>query len=123
MSKLKGKPIPHFSLTRRAGGFVFVSGQLPFDDDMQIVNGDIAVQTRQCLDNLNKALSNEGLSLADAIKITVWLTDPDDFHAFNATYAEYFPDLPPVRTTVGSMLMVAGAKIEMDAQAWAEASS
>nr|XP_061804791.1 protein DfrA-like [Nerophis lumbriciformis] len=113
------KLIPHFSLTRRAGGFVFVSGQLPFDEDMQIVEGDIVVQTRQCLSNLEGALKTEGLTLADAVKITVWLTQREDFPRFNETYAEYFPDLAPVRTTVGSSLMVPGALIEMDAQAWA----
>lgn len=114
MEKLK----PHFSLTRRAGGFVFVSGQLPFDEDMKIVEGDIALQTRRCLNNLNAALMTEGLTLADAVKITIWLTDPDDFSTFNSTYAEYFPTSPPVRTTIGSTLMVPGALIEMDAQAF-----
>lgn len=109
---------PHFSLTRRAGGFVFVSGQLPFDDNMQIVSGGIAAQTRRCLDLLNNAFESEGLSLSDAVKITVWLTDADDFWEFNDVYADYFPGLPPVRTTIGSTLMVPGAKVEMDAQAF-----
>ena len=112
------RPIPHFSTTRRAGDLVFVSGQLPFDDEGNIVAGDIVVQTRRCLDNVAAALATEGLSLADAVKVQVWLTDTADFAAFNATYAEYFPDSPPARTTVGSTLMVPGAKIEIDAQAW-----
>lgn len=111
--------MPHFSLTRRAGGFVFVSGQLPFDENMTIVDGGIEAQTRQCLENLRAALRQEGLALADTVKIMVWLDDADDFWAFNSAYAEYFTDNPPVRTTVGSTLTVPGAKIEMDAQAWA----
>lgn len=111
--------MPHFSLTRRAGGFVFVSGQLPFDKNMKIVEGGIEAQTRQCLENLQAALRQEGLSLADTAKIMVWLNDTGDFWAFNSAYAEFFPDNPPVRTTVGSTLAVPGAKIEMDAQAWA----
>jgi len=111
---------PHFSLTRHAGGFIFVSGQLPFDRNMDIVEGGIVRQTQQCLDNLQAAFQAEGASLADAVKIMVWLTDPEDFWTFNEAYAEYFPGLPPTRTTVGATLMVPGAKIEMDAQAWRE---
>ena len=108
---------PHFSLTRRAGGFVFVSGQLPFDSAGKIVDGEIARQTEQCLQNVQAAFESAGLSLADTIKITVWLTNPDDFWAFDEAYAGYFPGTPPVRTTVGAVLMVPGALIEMDAQA------
>ena len=108
---------PHFSLTRRAGGFVFVSGQLPFDSAGKIVDWDIARQTEQCLQNVQAAFESAGLSLADTIKITVWLTNPDDFWAFDEAYAGYFPGTPPVRTTVGAVLMVPGALIEMDAQA------
>lgn len=110
--------MPHFSLTRRAGGFVFVSGQLPFDDNMKIVDGGIEAQTRRCLENLEAALRQQRLGLADVVKVTVWLNDADDFWAFDAAYADYFPDTPPVRTTVGSTLTVPGAKVEMDAQAW-----
>ena len=109
---------PHFSLTRRAGDLVFVSGQLPVDENMNIVQGDITIQTRACLDNLTSALKTEGLTLKQVVKVTVWLTDPNDFPAFNETYAGYFPDSPPVRTTVGAELMVPGAKIEMDAHAF-----
>lgn len=113
------KPIPHFSLTRRAGDLVFVSGQLPFDSKMNIVGGSIVEQTQQCMDNLRRALETEGLTLAHVVKMSVWLTSPNDFVAFNKTYAGYFPEHPPVRTTVGSTLMVEGALIEVDAQAWA----
>ena len=113
---------PHFSLTRRAGGFVFVSGQLPFDSEGNIVDADIVRQTEQCLQNVKAAFEGEGLTLADAIKVTVWLTNPDDFWAFDEAYARFFPVTPPVRTTVGSVLMVPGALIEMDAQALIPAS-
>ena len=109
---------PHFSLTRRAGGFVFVSGQLAFDGNMTIVDGGIEAQTRQCLRNIEAALGTEGLGLADVVKVMVWLSDADDFWPFNSVYAEYFPESPPVRSTVGSTLMAPGAKIEMEAQAW-----
>ncbi len=109
---------PHFSLTRRAGGFVFVSGQLPFDESMRIVEGGIETQTRQCLDNLQAALITEGVGLTDIVKMMVWLANTDDFWVFNGAYAEYFPDTPPVRSTVGATLAVPGAKIEMEAMAW-----
>lgn len=110
--------MPHFSLTRRAGGFVFVSGQLAFDEDMHIVDGGIEEQTRRCLENLRSAFESEGVAMADVIKVMVWLAQEEDFWTFNDVYAEYFPEAPPVRSTVGSTLMAPGALIEMEAQAW-----
>jgi len=110
---------PHFSLTRRAGSFVFVSGQLAFDKDMKIVDGGIEAQTRQCVRNIESALHREGLALDDVVKVMVWLSDSDDFWSFNAAYAELFPYAPPARSTVGSTLMVPGAIIELEAKAWA----
>ncbi len=108
---------PHFSAARRAGDFVFVSGQLPFDNDMQIVSGDIVVQTQVVLNNIAVALATADCGLEDVVKTMVWLKDPDDFPGFNATYAEFFPNHPPARATVGSQLMVEGALIEIEAVA------
>jgi 2-iminobutanoate/2-iminopropanoate deaminase len=52
------------------------------------------------------------------VKNMVWLTDPADFPVFNRTYAEYFPEEPPARATVGTTLMVPGALIEIEAIAY-----
>ena len=110
--------VPHFSNTRRAGDFVFVSGQLPFTAPGEIVEGGIEEQVSQCLRNIDLALGTEGLSLSDVVKTMVWLTSPEDFPAFNETYARYFPGNPPARATVCSALMVPGARVEIEAVAF-----
>ena len=109
---------PHFTSAYRAGEFIFVSGQLPFDREMNIVKGGIEEQTRLVLRNIEQALVAVGSDLAHVAKTMVWLADPGDFPAFNATYAEFFPDNPPARATVGSTLMVPGALIEIEATAY-----
>lgn len=106
---------PHFSKALRAGEFIFVSGQLPFDADMKIVVGDVAVQTEVVITNIAQALEDVGAELRDVVKTTVWLANPADFPVFNATYAQFFADPPPARATVGSVLMVTGALVEIEA--------
>ena len=106
---------PHYSLTRSAGGLVFVSGRLAFGEEGRIVGDDIRTQTRRCLDNLAEALKGEGLSLADVVKTTVWITRAEDFAAFNEAYAEAFPTAPPARSTVCSALALPDALVEIEA--------
>ena len=114
MTQLK----PHFTPAYRAGDYIFVSGQLPFDADMRLVEGDITVQTRVVIENIGQALANVGSDLGRVVKTMVWLTDPSDFPEFNRTYAEYFPENAPARATVGTTLMVDGARIEIEALAY-----
>ena len=111
------KKKPHFSNAVRAGDFIFVSGQMPFDDDMNIVEGDVARQTVVVIDHIEAALVAMGAALSDVVKTTVWLVNPDDFSAFNAAYAQRFTEAPPARATVGSTLMVEGALVEIEAVA------
>ena len=111
-------PKPHVTPAKRAGDYIFVSGQLPFDENMKIIEGGIEAQTRQCIDHIAKALEEVGSDLKHVVKNMVWLTDPADFPAFNSTYAEAFPDDPPARATVGTVLMVPGALIEIEAIAY-----
>jgi reactive intermediate/imine deaminase len=101
----------------RAGDFVFVSGQVPVVDG-QIVPGGIAAETRAVLENVKKCLEMAGASMTDVVKTTVWLRDRDDFPAFNAAYAEYFPHEPPARSTAESRLMIDIA-VEIEAIAYA----
>jgi 2-iminobutanoate/2-iminopropanoate deaminase len=109
---------PHFTAAKRAGDYIFVSGQLPFDQDMKIVNGGIEIQTRVVINHIAQALEHIGSDLSHVVKTMVWLTNPDDFPAFNASYAEFFQENPPARATVGSTLMVTGALIEIEAIAF-----
>lgn len=110
-----GQPLP-FSPATQAGGFVFVSGQVAMDASGEIVPGGIVPQTHQTLANLTRILEQAGCSLADVVKVTVWLDDPRDFQAFNRVYSTYFQE-PPARSCVASALMV-DAKVEIDAIAY-----
>lgn len=88
-------PFP-FSKTVEVAGFIFLSGQIPIDADGQPVRGTIGEQTRQVLDSISATLDRAGASLADVVKVTVWLSDLALFAQFNEVYREYFsaPNLP-----------------------------
>jgi len=112
-----GTSIP-LSAAMRAGDFIFVSGQVPFDADFNIVGDDIETQTRAVLDRLKQTLAAAGCDLADVVKTTVWLTHVQDFGRFNAVYADYFGDAPPARSTVRADLMGPGLLVEIEAVAY-----
>lgn len=104
-------PALPFSKTRRAGGLMFLSGELPLAPDGSVPAG-IGAQTDLALERIAATLASQGLSLADVISCTVYLADKADFSAFNAAYARHFSDPLPVRTTVQAELML-DAKIEI----------
>ena len=106
-----------FSPAVSAGGFIFLSGQMAFGSDNKLRDGDITIQTRQVLDNIKSILAGIGLGMDAIVKNTVWLTDVEDFPAFNQAYALNFPESPPARSTVRSDLMLSGARIEIEALA------
>ena len=102
----------------RAGDFVFVSGQVPTDDNGAIVWGNVETQTRVVMEKLKTALGYAGGSLADVVKTTVYLVDARDFVGFNGVYSSYFePGRRPARTTVQSVLML-DIRVEIDAIAY-----
>jgi 2-iminobutanoate/2-iminopropanoate deaminase len=100
----------------RAGDFVFVSGQVPVVEG-KVVPGGISAETRTVLENVKKCLEMAGCELSDVVKTTVWLRDRDDFPAFNAAYAAFFPVNPPARSTAESRLMIDIA-VEIEAIAY-----
>lgn len=106
-----------FSKAVRAGDFVYVSGQVAFGSDGVLVAGAIEDQTRQTMRNIESVLKEAGCTLADVVKVNVWLDDARDFGRFNATYAEFFVSDAPARSTVESKLMI-DAKIEVDCIAY-----
>ena len=106
-----------FSKAVRAGGFVYVSGQVAFAPDGTLVEGGIEDQTRQTMRNIEAVLAEAGCGLSDIVKVNVWLDDARDFGRFNTTYAEFFPGDAPARSTVESKLMI-DAKIEVDCVAY-----
>jgi len=105
------------SVATRAGGFVFVGGQVARDEDGSIIGGGIEAHTRQTLKNVAHVLALAGCTLNDVVKTTVWLEDARDFDEFNRVYAEFFPGKKPSRSTLQTKNMV-GTKIEIEAIAY-----
>ena len=100
----------------RTGDLLFCSGQVPLDPETnELVEGDIGVQTRRALDNLQAVCSAAGTSLDRAIRCTVYLLDMGDFVPVNEVYAEYFGAEPPARVAFGVAALPKGARIEIDA--------
>jgi 2-iminobutanoate/2-iminopropanoate deaminase len=88
-----------------AGPFVFVSGQVGIDPlTGKVAGGDVQSQTRQTLRNMAALLQAGGLSMADVVKTTVFLTRIGDFDAMNQVYREFFAEPYPTRSTVGIAL-------------------
>src|SRR5579862_6830641 len=84
-----------------AGGFVFLSGQIPLDPATgTLVGGDITAQTHRVMKNLDAILRAAGVSFNTVVKTTVYLADMSEFAAMNAVYGEYFPAPAPARATV-----------------------
>ena len=102
----------------KAGGFLFVSGQGPLDPATKtIVSQDIAEQTRVTLDNVKAVLEAGGTSLANVVRVGVYLRNMDDFGVFNRVFKEYFPEGNVSRTTVEARAVIS-CRIEMDAVAY-----
>ncbi len=107
------------SLSRavRAGDFVFLTGQVPMENNAIMTHGDIEDQTRAVLDDITETLKLAGCDRGDVVKSMVWLTSRDDFPGFNAVYAEYFPESPPARSAIVNDLLV-DAKVEIEVIAY-----
>jgi 2-iminobutanoate/2-iminopropanoate deaminase len=109
------KAIGPYSQAVRANGFIFLSGQIPFDPATgHLVEGDVARQTERVLQNLKAIVEAGGSSLEKAVKTTVFLKDMGDFAAMNEVYARYFASAPPVRSTVEVARLPRGVRIEID---------
>ena len=109
------KAIGPYSQAVRAGQLLFVSGQVPLDPATgQIVDGDIAAQTRRVFDNLGAVLTAGGRSFADVVRTTVFLADMNDFAAVNEIYGQYFSEPYPARATVQVARLPKDARVEID---------
>ncbi len=95
------KAIGPYSQAVKAGGFVFISGQLGFDPSTgAFVSSSVSEQTRQVLENLTAILLASGSSLRDVVSCTVYLKDMNDFASMNEVYASFFQENPPSRAAV-----------------------
>ena len=112
-----------YSQAIRAGGLVFVSGQLPLEPgDKQIEAASIQEQTEQVFANLRAILEDAGSSLDRLVKTTVFLVSLDDFQGMNDVYARRVGDSPPARSTVEIAALPSGALVEIEAIAEASTS-
>ena len=104
-----------YSQAIEAGGFVFVSGQIPLIPATgELVEGSVEVQTARVLENLKAILEAAGSSLENVVKTTVYITNMDDFTKVNGIYGQYFQENPPARVCVEVSKLPKGALVEID---------
>lgn len=105
-----------YSHAVRAGGLLFCSGQVALDPASGELVGDTpGEQARQCLSNLAAVCAAAGASLADAVRLTVYLTDMGAFGEVNDVYATFFGADPPARVAIGVASLPRAAQVEIDA--------
>ena len=105
-----------YSQAVKAGGFVFVSGQLSLrPGDKELTGDDVATQTEQVFANLRAILEEAGTSLDNLVKTSVFLQDLGDFAAMNEVYAKHVGDRPPARSTFEVAKLPSGALVEIEA--------
>ena len=118
-SRLDGRipPVGPYSAGIEYGNLVFLAGQIALNHEGGgLVEGGIAEQTHQVMQNLQAVLEEAGLGFGNVVRSGVFLADVNDFGAMNEVYASYFPEgaIPPVRTTVAVADIPLGALLEID---------
>jgi reactive intermediate/imine deaminase len=104
-----------YSQAVRAGDTVYLSGQIPFDPAThELVTGDIDAEIRRVFENLKALAEAAGGSLAQAVKVNVYLTDLTHFAKVNEVMAQYFPQPYPARAAVGVAQLPRGARVEAE---------
>lgn len=99
-----------------AGGWIFLSGQIGLDPATgTIVDGGVTAEARRAFDNLSAVAQAGGATLADVVKLTIYLVDLADFAAVNQIMRNYFDTPYPARATVGVVALPRGARIEVEA--------
>lgn len=104
-----------YSQAIKAGGFLFCSGQIPLTPAGDLITGDIAAQTEQVLKNLSAVLEAAGLTTANVVKTTIFLSSMDHFATVNGVYQTYFTNEPPARSTVAVAGLPRGVDVEIEA--------
>jgi len=109
------KPVAAYAQGVVAGGFLFTAGQIGLDPATNTLVDGFEAQAQRALDNIKGILAAEGLTTADLVKVTVYLTDLSRFGAVNAIYERFLEGHRPARTTVGVGALPGGSLIEIDA--------
>jgi len=119
-TKAAPSPIGPYSQAVRTNGLIFISGQIPVDAERgMVVAGGIEAQTRQVMKNLSAILSAAGSGFDKVLKTTVFLSNLDDFSAFNQIYGEYLGEAKPARATVQVARLPKEVLVEIEAIALA----
>jgi 2-iminobutanoate/2-iminopropanoate deaminase len=114
-----GKAIGPYSLGIGAGDYVFLSGQIPLDGATgKLVEGGIEAQTEQVFHNIKALLENAGVTMAQVVKATVFMTDLKEFAAMNGVYEKNVSTPYPARSTIQVAGLPMGAKVEIEMLAW-----
>ncbi|MDI6800134.1 MAG: Rid family detoxifying hydrolase [Actinomycetota bacterium] len=108
--------VGHYSQGIKAGGFAFVSGQIPLDVKTgELIAASLYYQTLLALRNIEAVLRAAGSSVLDVVKVTVYMLDLSEFNLVNEAFAEVFTNTPPARETVQVSGLPGGAQIEISA--------
>jgi 2-iminobutanoate/2-iminopropanoate deaminase len=108
---------PYSQAIRAVGSFVFLSGQIPLKPDGTLVEGDVKAQAEQVLANLCALLTEAGLTTANVVKTTIFLSSMDHFSAVNEVYGRVFAQQPPARSTVAVAGLPRAVDVEIEAVA------
>lgn len=111
------RPVAAYAQGVIAGGFLFTAGQLGIDPATNTLVDGLEAQARRALENIRSVLAAEGLTVADLVKVTLYLTDLSGFGSVNAVYERFLEGHRPARTTIGAASLPAGALLEVDAVA------
>ncbi|WP_419769310.1 MAG: RidA family protein [Candidatus Marinarcus sp.] len=103
-----------YSQAIKVNGMIYTSGQIAITPSGELVDRDIKRQTRQVLTNLKNILEESGSSLEQAVKVTIYLENMEDFGVVNVIYAEFFGDHKPARSTVAVKTLPKNVLVEMD---------
>lgn len=109
------RPVGPYSQVIKAGGFLFLAGQIPLTSENIINEGDVDAQAHQVMKNLQAVLEKAGATLDQVVKTTIFLADLNDFEAVNQVYAQYFQEPYPARSTIQAARLPKGARLEIDA--------
>jgi len=105
-----------YSQAIQSGSLVFLSGQIPLDPStMEIVAGDFEARVRRVFENLSAVAEAAGATLGQIVKLTIYLTDLDNFATVNSVMAEFFDEPYPARAALGVASLPKGADVEAEA--------
>ena len=105
-----------YSQAIRTGNLMFLSGQVPIDPATgKLVEGDAAAQAAQCCKNVLAILESQGMTAANLVKVTVFITDITTFGSVNEVYKQYITEPCPARSCVEVSALPLGAKVEIEA--------